>query len=270
MRKNLTTKAVHIAIKKNEGLEAFKRQYGYESDEEVYRSLRRIASAGADDLFRKLKKSGPKQQEKNRTYSSNLHTSQKEEENEEDLFEKLKQREQELEAQTPPLEKKLKGLECRMRVSENELKERKCRYEELKKKLLKEEDEMNILSVRLLEIEKSKANVEEKLAKLKVALAEVRTELMKHEILQIWVFESGEIELENNKELIDVPAERSQDVFDKLILKDEVSNLTIRELKTLATISVIFEKVKEDKRKAQVIFENERAQEVWDSFHVND
>ena len=270
MRKNLTNKAGHIAIKKNEGLEAFKRQYGYESDEEVYRSLRRIASAGADDLFRKLKKSGPKQQEKNRTYSSTIHTSQKEEENEEDLLEKLKQREQELEAQTPSLEKKLKGLECRMRVSENELKEREGRYEELKKKLLKEEDEMNILSVRLLEIEKSKANVEEKLAKLKIALAEVRTELMKHEVLQIWVFESGEIELENNKELIDVPAERSQDVFNKLILKDEVSNLTIRELKTLATISVIFEKVKEDEKKAQVIFENERAQEVWDSFHVND
>ena len=270
MRKNLTTKAVHIAIKRNEGLEAFKRQYGYESDEEVYRSLRRIASAGADDLFRKLKKSGPKQQEKNRTYSSTIHTSQKEEENEEDLLEKLKQREQELEAQTPSLEKKLKGLECRMRVSENELKEREGRYEELKKKLLKEEDEMNILSVRLLEIEKSKANVEEKLAKLKIALAEVRTELMKHEVLQIWVFESGEIELENNKELIDVPAERSQDVFNKLILKDEVSNLTIRELKTLATISVIFEKAKEDEKKGQVIFKNERAQVVWVSFHVND
>ena len=186
------------------------------------------------------------------------------------MLEKLKQREQELEAQTPSLEKKLKGLECRMRVSENELKEREGRYEELKKKLLKEEDEMNILSVRLLEIEKSKANVEEKLAKLKIALAEVRTELKKHEALQIWVFENGEIELENNKELIDVPAERSQDVFNKLILKDEVSNLTIRELKTLATISVIFEKVKEDEKKAQVIFENERAQEVWDSFHVND
>ena len=268
MRKNLTTKAVHIAIKKNEGLEAFKRQYGYESDEEVYRSLRRIASAGADDLFRKLKKSGPGQKkQKDTTCSSTL---QKEEENEEDLFEKLKQREQEIEAQTPPLEKKLKGLECRIKISESELKEREGRYEELKKKILKEEDEMNILSVRLLEIEKSKANVEEKLAKLKMALAEVRKELMKHEILQIWVFESGEIELENNKELIDVPAERSQDVFDRLILKDEVSNLTIRELKNLSKITVIVEKVKENGRKTQVIFENERAQEVWDSFHVND
>ena len=50
MRKNLTTKAVHIAIKKNEGLEAFKRQYGYESDEEVYRSLRRIARRFAKPL----------------------------------------------------------------------------------------------------------------------------------------------------------------------------------------------------------------------------
>ena len=78
MRKNLTTKAVHIAIKKNEGLEAFKRQYGYESDEEVYLSLRRIASVGADDLFRNLKKSGPKQQEKNRTYYSTINTSNKE------------------------------------------------------------------------------------------------------------------------------------------------------------------------------------------------
>ncbi|MEI3401053.1 MAG: hypothetical protein V8R51_01245 [Clostridia bacterium] len=124
MRKNLTTKAVHIAVKRNEGLEAFKRQYGYESDEEVYRSLRRIASAGADDLFRKLKKSGPNNKRKIELIQM-IHTSQKEEENEEDLLEKLKQREQELEAQIPSLEKKLKGLECRMRVSENELKKEK-------------------------------------------------------------------------------------------------------------------------------------------------
>lgn len=268
MRKNLTTKAVHIAIKKNEGLEAFKRKYEYQSDEELYQALKRVASAGADDLFRKLKKSGPGQKkQKDTTCSSTL---QKEEENEEKLFEKLKQREQEIKNQTTSLEKKLKGLECRMKVSESELKEREGRYEELKKKLLKEEDEMNILSVRLLEIEKSKANVEEKLAKLKMALAEVRAELKKHEVLQIWAFENGQIEVGNNKEQIDVSTEKCQDVFNELVVKEEVSNLTIRELKTLATIAVIFEKVKEDEIKAQVIFENERAQEVWDSFHVND
>lgn len=272
MRKILTSKAVHLAIKRGEGLEAFKKKYGYGDEEELLKDLKRVASAGADDLFRELKRSGSKQQRKvQEKINSNLSpTSPKKEENEEDLFERLKQREQELLSQITWLQKQEKGLEYKKNTLENESKERKDRCEELKKQLLKEEEKMNILSAKFLEIEKTKKSVGEKIRRLRTTLSEVQDEVKKFESVQVWVYASGEIELDD-KSLVNVSTEKAQTIFNELIKNqpEEVSDLTICQLRALAKTTVLIEEMRTKGRKAQVIFEDERPQEVWDSLHAN-
>lgn len=271
MRKILTSKAVHLAIKRGEGLEAFKRKYGYENEEELLKDLKRVASAGADDLFRELKRSGSKQQRRiQEKINSNLIPTSPKEEKEEDLFERIKQREQELLSQITWLQKQEKGLEYKKRTLENESKERKDRCEELKKQLLKEEEKMNILSAKTLEIENTKKSVGEKIRRLKTTLAEVEEEVKKLESVQVWVYASGEIELDD-KSLVNVSTEKAQTIFNELIKNqpEEVSDLTICQLRALAKTTVLIEEMRTKGRKAQVIFEDERPQEVWDSLHAN-
>ena len=110
----------------------------------------------------------------------------------------------------------------------------------------------------------------DEMKELTVSITEKRNELEAHrkEIakakkVSMFIFANGEMEIESQCDLdFSVDTDKAHAVFNVLIQVEASENLTIKCLRTLATVSLIVEKLKFENIQYEINFDNETMQEV--------
>ena len=97
----------------------------------------------------------------------------------------------------------------------------------------------------------------------KELLDEVRKQIAVSKRISIFVYQNGEMEVENG-ELPNTEEVMVREEFSKLVNYQDAGELTLNELKRLSTLRTI-SKMKEDEGGVQVLFENSKLQDFWNS-----
>lgn len=171
-------------------------------------------------------------------------------------------------------EAQLSAVLCQLEIShESKVSQRGV----LKNKLRDQYAQINELETTLNELlESFNSNVDkfnslgDEMKELTVSITEKRNELEAHrkEIakakkVSMFIFANGEMEIESQCDLdFSVDTDKAHAVFNVLIQVEASENLTIKCLRTLATVSLIVEKLKFENIQYEINFDNETMQEV--------
>ena len=98
----------------------------------------------------------------------------------------------------------------------------------------------------------------------KQILQSVRKEISSLQKIYIFAYSTGELEIENNSDLdLKVDAADAAVKFDELIVLSAVDSLTVKEIRQLARLLLIIEKIQTGKVQFELTFENQKLEEAY-------
>lgn len=155
---NMTSKELHIAVKKEHGTEYMMSRYNFESEEALFQAIRNVAPMGAAQFINALKKNQKKIDKQRQRKSRNDEKVQApaggEEKQNESLIEEMQREEQELSDFLCQLEREHKEMSNKRRKCMARLKNAKKALEELQRILSLQEENVGEIYDEYIELDK--------------------------------------------------------------------------------------------------------------------
>lgn len=277
----MTIKEVHFAIKKGISPEELVAKYGFESQEELFDSIRKMTPKGSKSLIAALKKNYKKhstqkpedsQQVKNEKVPLNDETyiataeyesiySQNNNQKPEMLLKELLAEEAELSVYVRSLEGSHKDLMARRRTITDELGTIKIKCEKMLEELGELEQKARNLKCEYDKIAAEMADTNDEIACDRELLLEIRNKIEGLKRVSIFIYEGGTIEFDGvGVEIPVISEEKINILFNILLSYAEAEECTIKELKAISKVALISRKLS----KFELMFENPIFQQLFE------
>lgn len=276
----MTNKDIHIALKRNDGVQYLMKHFGFTTEEELFKAIRRISPLGAEDFIRKLKKQ--RKARKNMKefqvvepaeVAETVETAEPAEvvettENSCDeisvIIKELKKQEKELSSDVCALEGVHKSLANKRRGLMEQLAEAKSALEELLKELsLQKQNVANIYTEYNLCAEEM-ARVNEQRKNLKEQLESVRTQITELKKVTLFIYQNGDIEIEEGKP-VQISNEEVISTFNHLICYPEAGTLTVNEIRAVAKLREMVKAYQANEILVELFFDSLAVQAFWET-----
>lgn len=179
------------------------------------------------------------------------------------ILEQLKTQENEFSEKLYRLEVTEKELVGRKREILNPLTRLQKEAHECRNRMIEIKKQVSYIIEQASECDKQKEVTILEIRECKTALEQIREELAYRQKITILVYQNTQMEIEN-AELPVIDEIEIKAVFANLFCMDEAGEITVKELKTIAKLQKIVEVYRNDDRRVEVIFENEKLQNFWE------
>ena len=300
MASNITSKDIHLAAKRDNGVQYLMERFEFSSEEDLYECIRKIDPAEADSLIKKLKKKHKKysvrqEKTKNTQLSSELQDTKTEEQHDSvcDAVESinivvLMNQESESLHDDDDIEYPVFSID-ELKAQEAELSEVLCELEGEHKELVSERRRLcediakanraieelfrlaNIQNERVQQLLDSYYECADRMSDImenqrvyRELLEETRAQIVESEKIFIYLYMNGDIEVEN-AEMPHITDEEIFAEFTSLYSNQFAGNITINELKGVAKLQKMVTIYKERGSNYELIFDNARVRMLWES-----
>lgn len=293
----MTTKDLHIAIKKGHGVQYMMARHHFASEDLLFEAIRNLSPLGATGFISDLKKNQKqldKKAKRNTTADVNIQTSEdagSEDSPEEKLnvqsseetstgssepiddeaemgspvtIEQLEKDEQELSANLCKLEDEHKQMAAQRRDCMSRFGKAKKAMVELQRILRVQQenvtaiyDEYETLAAKMQDNNKERAAYMELLEVVRSQIAELRK-------VTVFVYESGVIEVENAK-FPSIDEESLNIALTELISMPDAEEFTIKKLKTIAKVRLIVNALEQDNPEIELVFDSLEVQKFYET-----
>lgn len=265
--KVLTTKDLHIAIKKSNGIEYLMSRFNFEGEEALFDAIRRITDNYSFFVkaLKKKKKDLVEEKLKDVDVEPELELKNLKgealppEESSTMRLEKLQKKEAELSTSLCELESKHKELVASRR-------EIVSIFESEKDKLVKLNQQIAVHKSRILELHEKYSQCAGEMEKLSEEirvyaeqLVQIRGKVAELSRVSVFVYSSGELEIEN-AEMPEIPTEQLAQLFSSLIALPEAEAVTVGGVRSIAKLWALRESFPD----MEVVFELEAMRTLYE------
>lgn len=279
----MRSKDVHIALKKNNGIEYLMKKYGFSSAEELYDGIRKISPLGAEEMIRNLEKRNHKKENRKCKVETNLveeipcQENLKEAETcQESQVEKnfmamedLKKQEKALSEQVCNLEGMHKEMVSKRRAILEELRTAQDILKQLLTKLAEQRLRVTDIYRKYNECAEKMKQINQETNEYEEQLKNIRVKISELQKISILVYRNGNIEAEHGL-LPNFSEKSAEESFSKLVKLPEAGEFTVNELKAIANLKEIVKCYENDGYTAfEIVFENDRIEVFWNIINKN-
>lgn len=290
----MTNKDIHIAVKRNEGVQYLMKHFGFATEEALFEEIRRISPLGAEEFIRKLKnkqkgaaKRKMKSKEKNLAKKATEVAKTAEVEEQPEAAEITETSEttenssnatlaiiRELE-ELKKLEAKLSLAVCDLEVLHGaqvatrrqlleELVEAKKELEKLQEVLASQQRNVTRIYEEYNRCAEEMAKINAERKALQEQLESVRTQITELRKVTLFIYQNGDIEVEEGMP-VQIWEEDITLTFNRLIRHSEVGNLTINEVKTVAKLHEMVRAYQAEGISVELFFDSSAVQTFWEA-----
>ena len=285
----MTSKDLHIAVKRNDGVEYLISRFGIPDEETLFETVRKIVPLKAEDFIKVLKKK-QKQLSKKRNKnseevdsSSMVQSSEEQEQNMELFIQDVQEEEKDIHVvytleQLIEEEKKLSAKICEIEGEHKDLVAKRkrlverlefCRkaLKELNRLLHEQEEKVTNTYSEYLECASQMEVLNGEKKKYMEQLNEIRNKIEDLKKITIYVYENSTIEMEN------MPIQYIEDgeiavASRKLYELPEAEELTVKEIKTIAKLQIVVNMIERSGYQAEFVFDSSKVQKFWETLSV--
>ena len=263
-------KKMEVEIKNGTTMEEFLEKYDCSRDEFLEYLQKNFSENARNSMLRSIAKNSKKIKKQSKKEQQPINenqicevTMQVEEDvtvnNNHDDLQDMKEKEKNMELQIYEQEKE----------HQKSLSKRKCLFEQLriqkekmiclKKIIEKRQMEVENISKEINEVTNKISTEKEEIFNNKQILEEIRDYIKNLEKISIFVYENGEIEIENS-ELPELSG--YEDTFDSLIHNNFVENLSLKQIRQLAKLIVLEKQLEKEGKEYELTIENKMLEET--------
>ena len=269
-------KKMEVEIKNGTTMEEFLEKYDCSRDEFLEYLQKNFSENARNSMLRSIAKNSKKIKKQSKKEQQLIN--EKNEENENQICEVTMQVEEDVTVNNnhddlQEMKEKEKNVELQIYEQEKEhqksLSKRKCLFEQLriqkekmiclKKIIEKRQMEVENISKEINEVTNKISTEKEEIFNNKQILEEIRDYIKNLEKISIFVYENGEIEIENS-ELPELSG--YEDTFDSLIHNNFVENLSLKQIRQLAKLIVLEKQLEKEGKEYELTIENKMLEET--------
>lgn len=282
----MTNKDIHIAIKRNDGVQDLMERFGFATEEALFEEIRRISPLGAEEFMRKLKKNKKKatKRRKNPTEKATEVAEIAEVAEQPEVAETAETSEttenssnatlaiiNELETQESKLSLAVCDLEVlhgaqvaiRRQLLE-ELVGAKKELEKLQEVLASQQQNVTRIYEEYNRCAEEMADINTKRKDLQEQLESVRTQITELRKVTLFIYQNGDIEVEEGMP-VQIWEEDITLEFNRLICHSDAGNLTINEVKTVAKLHEMVRAYQAEDISVELFFDSSAVQTFWEA-----
>ena len=284
MKREFTSKDLHIELKRGKGIEFMMQKYGFKNEQELFEAIRKIMPNGpAEKIINKLNRTSRKgarrekamdSQEKKNLSATNNGQGENEQNNSasethssdrkavEAELQRLSRDEAELSRWLCKLEAEHKSLVQERNTVFDSLRSAKQDCQTLLDRIKTIKAEVESYRKKYEDISKEMSKYNSDIGAAREILQDVRNKMSRLRIISIFIYEDGKIELEgsDNPEILE---SNINSVFDALIKRPDAEELTIKSVKSLAQLILIVKKLQEVGANFELYFDNSKVQDYY-------
>lgn len=287
----MTNKDIHIAVKRNDGVQYLMKHFGFATEEALFEEIRRISPLGAEEFIRKLKnkqkgaaKRKMKSKEKNLAkkatevaktdeveeqpeaaeITETSKTTEKSSDKTLAIIDELETQEAELSLEVCDLEVLHGAQVATRRQLLEELVEAKKELEKLQEVLASQQQNVTRIYEEYNRCAEEMADINTKRKALQEQLESVRTQITELRKVTLFIYQNGDIEVEEGMP-VQIWEEDITLTFNRLIRHSEVGNLTINEVKTVAKLHEMVRAYQANSISVELIFDSLAVQTFWEA-----
>lgn len=275
----MTNKDIHIALKRNDGVQYLMKHFGFTAEEELFKAIRRISPLGAEEFIRKLKnkqkgaaKRKMKSQEKNLAekateVAETAETSETTENNSNAtlaIINELEKQEAKLSLAVCDLEVLHGAQVATRRQLLEKLVGAKKELKKLQEVLASQQQNVTRIYEEYNRCAEEMADINTKRKALQEQLESVRTQITELKKVTLFIYQNGDIEVEEGMP-VQILEEDITLEFNRLIRHSEAGNLTINEVKTVAKLHEMVRVYQAEDISVELFFDSSAVQNFWEA-----
>lgn len=266
-------KKMEVEIKNGATMEDFLEKYNCSRDEFLEYLKKNFSESAMNSMLRNITRNSKRTKRQSKNEQKHMNESQICEEtmqiheheevatnNNDEILQEMKEKEKNVELQIFEKEKEhQKSLSKRKNLFE-QLRKQKEKMLDLKKIIEQRQIEVENISKEINEVTNKISAEKEDLSNDKQMLKEVRDYIKNLEKTSIFVYENGEIEIENSKTQQEITDWQNE--FEILITNDLVENLSVKQIRQLAKLIVLEKQLRKEGKEYEVTIENKMLETV--------
>lgn len=284
MKREFTSKDLHIQLKRGKDIEFMLEKYGLKDEDELFKLIRKIIpGSSADTFISKLQRNSRKSAKKDKTSDnptldvhSEIHIQQ---ENDidasvperksynhslaEEEMKRLSKDEAELSRWLCKLESEHKLLVQKRSKVFDSLREAKKDCQELLERVEKIRERVEEYRKQYEDISKEMFKYNNDIGAAKEIIQDVRDKMSRLRVISIFIYEDGRIELEG-AEIPEILDGSINILFNDLINRHDAEELTIKSVKSVAQLILIVKHFQEVRANFELYFDNSKVQDFYD------
>lgn len=275
----MTNKDIHIAVKRNDGVQYLMKHFGFATEEALFEEIRRISPLGAEEFIRKLKnkqkgaaKRKMKSKEKNLAekateVAETAETSETTENNSNAtlaIINELEKQEAKLSLAVCDLEVLHGAQVATRRQLLEKLVGAKKELKKLQEVLASQQQNVTRIYEEYNRCAEEMADINTKRKALQEQLESVRTQITELKKVTLFIYQNGDIEVEEGMP-VQILEEDITLEFNRLIRHSEAGNLTINEVKTVAKLHEMVRVYQAEDISVELFFDSSAVQNFWEA-----
>lgn len=279
----MRTKDLHIALKTNNPAEELMKRFDFSTREELYEAIRKISPQAAKDFIRKIERKSKHSDSKVEVVVVEIAEETQEDsailmandeaeeevnvmssgETRESELQQLQRDEQELSDWLCNLEGEHKGIVARRLAIAEQLEKSKKILQKILGELEREQGNVVSLYSEYNELAHRMQEVTHECIAHRELLTDVRDRIVELSKVYIFVFEDGNIEVEN-AEMVSVSSEEVIAIFNVLVERPEAEEIKLKEIKSIARLKAMVKEYERRNLKFEINFGNPKAQQLFE------